>query len=132
MPIDIPGGVEVKIDGQAVTVKGPKGELALTVASPIEVAIEENQVVVTADDMMPVVPYVRPGSAKASRVIAKLNPPQRFPSIDMNTRAFPGPAHPADVAPNMALTADEYYLLILNIDMGAQFYFRENKPGKAP
>lgn len=50
MPIDIPGGVEVKIDGQAVSVKGPKGELALTVASPIEVAIEDNQVVVTRPD----------------------------------------------------------------------------------
>lgn len=50
MPIDIPGGVEVKIDGQAVTVKGPKGELELTVASPIEVAIEDNQVVVTRPD----------------------------------------------------------------------------------
>ena len=50
MPIDIPGGVDVKIDGQAVTVKGPKGELSLTVASPIEVAIEDNQVVVTRPD----------------------------------------------------------------------------------
>lgn len=50
MPIDIPGGVEVKIDGQAVTVKGPKGELSLTVATPIEVAIEDNQVVVTRPD----------------------------------------------------------------------------------
>lgn len=50
MPIDIPGGVEVKIDGQAVNVKGPKGELSLTVASPIEVAIEDNQVVVTRPD----------------------------------------------------------------------------------
>jgi large subunit ribosomal protein L6 len=50
MPIDIPGGVEVKIDGQAVTVTGPKGELSLTVASPIEVAIEDNQVVVTRPD----------------------------------------------------------------------------------
>lgn len=50
MPIDIPGGVEVKIDGQAVSVKGPKGELSLTVASPIEVAIEENQVIVTRPD----------------------------------------------------------------------------------
>lgn len=50
MPIDIPGGVEVKIDGQAVTVKGPKGELSLTVANPIEVAIEDNQVVVTRPD----------------------------------------------------------------------------------
>jgi len=50
MPIDIPGGVEVKIDGQAVSVTGPKGELSLTVASPIEVAIEDNQVVVTRPD----------------------------------------------------------------------------------
>ncbi len=50
MPIDIPGGVEVTIDGQAVSVKGPKGELSLTVASPIEVAIEDNQVVVTRPD----------------------------------------------------------------------------------
>ena len=50
MPIDIPGGVEVKIDGQAVSVKGPKGELSLTVASPIEVAHEDNQVVVTRPD----------------------------------------------------------------------------------
>jgi large subunit ribosomal protein L6 len=50
MPIDIPGGVEVKIDGQAVSVTGPKGELMLTVASPIEVAIEDNQVLVTRPD----------------------------------------------------------------------------------
>lgn len=50
MPIDIPGGVEVTVDGQAVTVKGPKGQLWLTVASPIEVAIEDNQVVVTRPD----------------------------------------------------------------------------------
>ncbi|MFB9308865.1 large subunit ribosomal protein L6 [Agromyces hippuratus] len=50
LPIDIPAGVEVKIDGQAVSVKGPKGELALTVAAPIEVKLEENQVLVTRPD----------------------------------------------------------------------------------
>ena len=50
MPIDIPGGVAVKIDGQAVTVKGPKGELGLTVAQPIRVALDDNQVVVTRPD----------------------------------------------------------------------------------
>jgi len=37
--------------------------------------------------------------------------------------------HPADVG-GTALTPDEYYLLILNIDMGAQYYFRENKGAK--
>ena len=47
MPIDVPAGVTVSIDGQHVSVKGPKGELALTVAEPIQVVMEENQLVVT-------------------------------------------------------------------------------------
>jgi large subunit ribosomal protein L6 len=50
LPIDIPTGVDVTVDGLAVTVKGPKGELALTVASPIEVKVEDNQVLVTRPD----------------------------------------------------------------------------------
>lgn len=50
LPIEIPSGVEVKVDGQNVTVKGPKGELALTVAQPIEVKVEEGQVLVTRPD----------------------------------------------------------------------------------
>jgi len=50
MPIDIPAGVTVTVDGQDVTVKGPKGELSLTVASPIEAKVEENQVIVTRPD----------------------------------------------------------------------------------
>lgn len=47
LPIQIPAGVEVKIDGADVAVKGPKGELSLTVASPIEAAVEDGQVLVT-------------------------------------------------------------------------------------
>lgn len=47
LPIAIPGGVDVKIDGQQVTVKGSKGELVLTVAEPIRVAVEDGQVLVT-------------------------------------------------------------------------------------
>jgi len=47
MPIDVPAGVTVSIDGQDVLVKGPKGELSLTVAEPIQVALEENQIVVS-------------------------------------------------------------------------------------
>ena len=47
LPIDIPSGVTVSADNGVVAVKGPKGELSLTVASPIEVAIADNQVVVT-------------------------------------------------------------------------------------
>ena len=50
LPIDIPAGVSVTADGQDVVVKGPKGELTLTVANPIEVVVEENQVLVTRPD----------------------------------------------------------------------------------
>jgi len=50
MPIDIPSGVTVTIDGQHVAVKGPKGELALTVKEPIEATMVDNQVIVTRPD----------------------------------------------------------------------------------
>ncbi len=36
-PIPVPNGVDIKLDGSTVTVKGPKGELSHTVAEPISV-----------------------------------------------------------------------------------------------
>ncbi|MCT9001975.1 50S ribosomal protein L6 [Microbacterium memoriense] len=50
LPIDIPAGVTVSVDGQNVAVKGPKGELTLAVAKPIEVQVEESQVLVSRPD----------------------------------------------------------------------------------
>jgi large subunit ribosomal protein L6 len=50
LPITVPGGVDVKIEGQKVTVKGSKGELSLVVAEPIRVALEDGQVLVTRPD----------------------------------------------------------------------------------
>jgi large subunit ribosomal protein L6 len=50
LPIEIPSGVDVTVDGRDVTVKGPKGSLALTVAQPITVAIEEGRVLVSRPD----------------------------------------------------------------------------------
>ena len=38
MPITVPSGVEVTINGQHVSAKGPKGSLSLTVAEPIKVS----------------------------------------------------------------------------------------------
>jgi large subunit ribosomal protein L6 len=46
-PIPIPGGVSISVDKKAVTVKGPKGSLSMTVASACKVAVEGNEVVVT-------------------------------------------------------------------------------------
>lgn len=55
-PIAIPAGVEVKIDGCEVTVKGPKAELKNTFNSDISIKVENNEVVVT-----------RPSDAKEHR-----------------------------------------------------------------
>ena len=42
LPVAVPAGVDVTIDGQDVTVKGPKGTLNLTVADPITIAKSED------------------------------------------------------------------------------------------
>ena len=47
LPVPIPSGVDVAIDGQAVIVKGPKGTLALTVVEPIAVVKEDSVIRVT-------------------------------------------------------------------------------------
>lgn len=47
LPITVPSGVDVTIDGATVSVKGPKGELSHQVASPIEISLEEGTLTVT-------------------------------------------------------------------------------------
>lgn len=47
MPISVPQGVEVKINGSTVTVKGPKGTLEKTFVSDMGIALENNEVIVT-------------------------------------------------------------------------------------
>jgi large subunit ribosomal protein L6 len=47
MPVTIPSGVDVTIDGREVTVTGPKGKLSLEVAEPIEVSQNDGVITVT-------------------------------------------------------------------------------------
>ena len=47
LPIEIPAGVEVKINGCQVEVKGPKGVQTKQFSSEIGIAMEDNHVVVT-------------------------------------------------------------------------------------
>lgn len=50
-PIPVPAGVDVTIEGQSISVKGPKGTLGLTVAEPIKVARnDDGAIVVTRPD----------------------------------------------------------------------------------
>lgn len=47
-PVPVPAGVDVTIDGQNVSVKGPKGTLALDVAEPIAVSRNDDGAIVVA------------------------------------------------------------------------------------
>ena len=49
-PVVIPEGVEVKIDGQTVTVKGAKGELSHTFSKILTITQEGNEIIVTRPD----------------------------------------------------------------------------------
>ncbi|MGM9591793.1 MAG: 50S ribosomal protein L6 [Oscillospiraceae bacterium] len=55
-PITVPAGVEVKVDGQHVAVKGPKGALEMNVAPTIKVEVEAGVIHVS-----------RPNDAKENR-----------------------------------------------------------------
>ena len=46
-PVVIPNGVEVKVNGSEVTVKGPKGTLTNTFRPEIAIAVEGNEIIVT-------------------------------------------------------------------------------------
>ena len=80
-------------------------------------------------------------SAKDSVVIQMLNPPQQFPGADLTVRAFDKPPmaaktcmtagaspciHPTELG-GAGFSPQEFYRLILGIDMGGQFFSRENK-----
>ncbi|WP_028876349.1 50S ribosomal protein L6 [Teredinibacter turnerae] len=58
-PVQLPTGVELKQNGQDVTVKGGKGQLAIQIHDSVELKIEENVVTFAARD-----------GAKASRAMA--------------------------------------------------------------
>ena len=50
LPIDIPTAVEISVNDDVVTVKGPKGELQVPIAKPIQVEVADGQIQVTRPD----------------------------------------------------------------------------------
>lgn len=49
-PVEIPSGVEVKIEGRKVSVKGPKGELHLEIHQALSARVDGAKVIVTRQD----------------------------------------------------------------------------------
>ncbi|NTU54811.1 MAG: 50S ribosomal protein L6 [Anaerolineales bacterium] len=53
LPVDVPAGVQVNVQGSNVHIKGPKGELKRTFSSMIGIALENNQVILTRNSDSP-------------------------------------------------------------------------------
>ena len=45
-PIEIPSGVEVKIEGNVITAKGPKGTESITFREEVKVSVADNHIIV--------------------------------------------------------------------------------------
>jgi large subunit ribosomal protein L6 len=50
LPIEIPAGVDVTIDGPTVSVKGPRGSMSHTIPAPLTAALEDGKVIVARPD----------------------------------------------------------------------------------
>jgi large subunit ribosomal protein L6 len=50
MPVTVPGGVDVSVDGQKVTVKGPRGMLAREFPDRVAISLDEGAAIVTRAD----------------------------------------------------------------------------------
>ncbi len=50
IPVIIPAGVEVKIDGQTVTAKGPLGTEEVTIRPEIKLEVKDNEIVLTREN----------------------------------------------------------------------------------
>ena len=61
-PITVPSGVDIKVDGQTVTVKGPKGELTQVLPDPITVTLADGTL-----------PGVRPDAHRDNRSLHGLS-----------------------------------------------------------
>jgi hypothetical protein len=88
-------------------------------------AVERGDLMITGNYKV----YTRALDARGSEVMKMLNPTQLFP-VDATKRAFSTVPHL--VAEGRAdLTPQEFYTLILAIDMGMNFYSRENNTHSA-
>ena len=63
LPVPVPAGVDVTIDGQDVTVKGPKGTLSRTISEPLSVTRQEDGSILVT----------RPDAARRSRSLPGLS-----------------------------------------------------------
>jgi large subunit ribosomal protein L6 len=111
LPVAIPGGVQINIDGSQVKVKGPKGELQRTFSPLIGIALENGQVTITRNSDAPaeralhgttravLANMVRGVSAGFTTVLEVEGVGYRPEMSGKNLMLYVGYSHPVEVPP---------------------------------
>jgi large subunit ribosomal protein L6 len=116
LPVAIPSGVQVNVQGSDVHVKGPKGEMKRTFSSMIGIAMESGQVVITrnSDDAAEralhgttravIANMVRGVSTGFSTVLEVEGVGYRAEMEGKNLALFVGYSHPVKIEPPAGIT----------------------------
>ena len=116
LPVDVPAGVQVDLNGVNVRVKGPKGELNRTFSSLIGIKMEGNQINVTRNSEEPaeralhgttraVLANMIQGVSKGFEVILQVEGVgYRAEMEGKNIALFVGYSHPVSIEPPAGVT----------------------------
>lgn len=118
MPIEIPAGVQVDLQGTSVRVKGPKGELQRVFSPSIGLKLENNQIIVTRNSDEPaeralhgttraVLANMIQGVSKGFEVVLEVEGVGYRAEMDgKNLMLYVGFSHPVKVEPPAGVTFD--------------------------
>jgi len=87
-PILIPEGVEVKIEGERVIIRGPKGELQRVVRPEIKVEVKENKILLSPHIKTSKQKKFAPGQAKKTKAFWGLFRALLFNMVEGVTKGF--------------------------------------------
>ncbi len=116
LPVTVPSGVQVDIQGMNVRVKGPKGQMERTFAPGVAIKMEDGHVVVTRDSEAPTIRAMH-GTARAlinnmvtgvstgfTRVLEIDGVGYRAEMSGKNLMLYVGYSHPVEVPPPDGVT----------------------------
>jgi large subunit ribosomal protein L6 len=116
LPVEIPSGVKVDVNGSNIRVKGPKGELQRTFSSSIGIAMENNRLVITRNSDDPaeralhgttraVLANMVNGVSKGFEVVLEVEGVGYRAEMEGNKLAlFVGYSHPVKIEPPAGIT----------------------------
>ena len=118
MPVIIPAGVQVEIDGARVGVKGPKGELKRAFSPTIGIAMENGEIVITRNSDQPneralhgttravLANMIHGVSAGFERILEIEGVGYRAEMNGKNLVLYMGYSHPVEVEPPAGISFD--------------------------